>query len=165
MHLSRDFIGIPPGPTVYIASDICDIVNDFALQQLVEEPMRQSNILDQVLTNLPARSMNVKETDRIVGSDHCAVQFNILYSTPRNIPPPVNFKKADFYHFRYVLSIVSWNCCFLSESIEDAWSNFKDLLFITANQRMPMIHLWETENRTHGSQMKLSRWSSVSDRC
>ena len=133
-----------------LASDLCDIVNDFAFRQLVEKPTRQSNILDLVLTNLPARISNVEVTDGIVGSDHCAVGFNISYSTPRHSSPPVNvynFKNADFNHFRDMLSMIPWNCCFLSDSVEEAWSNFKGLLFIAADQSIPRIRLRRNRKR------------------
>lgn len=107
-----------------LATDLCDIVNDLGLQQLVTEPTRQSSILDLVLINLPARTTNVEVVDGILGTDHRAVQFNIFYSTPRHNPPSISFKKANFNHFRDVLSTTRWNCCFVSDSIECAWSNF-----------------------------------------
>ena len=43
--------------------------------------------------------------------------------------------------------MVPWNCCFLTESIDDAWTNFKDLLFIAADQSIPMICLRQNKKQ------------------
>lgn len=144
-----------------LASDFCNTVHDIALQQLVDEPTRQSNIQDLALTNFPARILDVEVT---VGSNHCVILFNILYSTPHHNRPTVkvyNFKNADFDYFRDVLSVIPWNCCFLSDSIEDGWSSFKSLLFIAADQSIPRIYIWRNRKWKSWLSNETGRWSSL----
>ena len=52
-----------------------------------------------------------------------------------------NFKKADFGSFRDVLSSIPWDCCFLDGDVEEAWTKFKDLFFIAADQCIPSFTL------------------------
>ena len=51
-----------------------------------------------------------------------------------------NLKKADFNRFRD-LSEIPWNCCFLSDDIEYAWSCFKDLLLSVTDQCIQKMQL------------------------
>ena len=104
------------------------------------------------LTNHPERTMDTQVVDGIVGSDHQAVTFDIVCSVPpANLPSlsVYNFKKADFENFRELLSKIPWNCCFLSDDIEESWSNFKDILFSAADRFIPKISI--CRNRKHKS--------------
>ena len=125
-------------------------MNDFVLHQLVTEPTRLTNTLDLVLTNFPDKTKDTEVTAGIPGSDHNAIRFNIACSIIRYKPPPTtlyNFKKANFDAFREALSKIQWVSCFLTDSIEDAWCNFKDLFFLAADQSIPRIPL--RRNRKH----------------
>ncbi len=39
------------------------------------------------------------------------------------------------------MSKIPWNCCFLTESIEDCWIHFKDVLLLAADQCIPKVTL------------------------
>ena len=99
---------------------LCDMVNDFALQQLVMEPTRNDNIQS---FNSPEKIVNVQVVDGIMGSDHHTVQINITRSRPSFSQAPVmcyHFKKANFDLFRDLLSKIPWNCCYLTDSVDHA---------------------------------------------
>ena len=105
-----------------LAQELCDLTNDFALEQLVSKPTRNENILDLVFSNEPLQASNVHVVNGLVGSDHHAVRFDILCSPPKtkaHVHTVYNFKKANFEEFRDLLSKIPWDCCFQSDSIED----------------------------------------------
>ena len=141
-----DWSSDSPTPTVSSANTtlMCDIVNDFNLQQLVHSPTRQLNILDLVLTDRVDCIDKVEVAAGLPGSDHDAVHFTTSlrkrkFSTQKRWS--FNFKKADFEGFNELLSKVPWDCCFLSESVDDCWTHFKDILFSIADQCIPKIAL------------------------
>ena len=73
-----------------------------------------------------------------------AVQFSINLTKKkitRHRRLMYNFKRADFKAFRELLSKIPWNCCFLTESIEDCWIHFKDVLLLAADQCIPKVTL------------------------
>lgn len=77
----------------------------------------------------------------IPGSDHEAILFSVRCVKSKVVRHnhvsggvTYNFKKADFSH---CLSVISWNCCFLSGDVDDVLTNFKDLVFTTADQCKP----------------------------
>jgi len=81
----------------------------------------------------------------IPGSDHEAIPFSVRCVKSKVVRHnhvsggvTYNFKKADFSH---CLSVISWNCCFLSGDVDDVLTNFKDLVFTTADQCKPKIML------------------------
>ena len=102
------------------------------------------NVLDLILSTIPDSITNTHVADGLPGSDHHAVLFEIgCKFKQRNLPSMsvYNFKKANFDSFRDLLSKIAWNCCFISDSIDDIWSNFKDLLFAAADQCIPRYTL------------------------
>ena len=58
-----------------VASVICDIAQDFSLQQLVLEPTRGTHTLDLLLINNPDSVTGMKVVDGLPGADHAAVDF------------------------------------------------------------------------------------------
>ena len=129
-----------PSSNCAAATLMCDLVNEYNLQQMVLEPTRESHILDLVFTNTAESLFDVSVVDNLPGTDHDAVVFATNYQKHK---PSLqrrwtyNFKKADFVSFRELLSKVSWDCCFLSDSINDCWINFRDLLLSVADQCIP----------------------------
>ena len=113
------------------ASLLCDLIQDYSLQQLVVEPTRENNILDLILTNIPERITDVRVTCNLPGTDHLAVDFLLSFSRGHQASGRrwvYNFKKADFNRFRDLLSEIQWNSYLLGESIEEDWQRFKDVL-------------------------------------
>lgn len=122
---------------------VCDVVVQFSLQQLVQEPTRGSNILDLVLTNDVEIVQNVMVTEGIVGSDHDSVSFVIAQRIMPARQPKAhqifNYRKADFDLFHCILQATPWNCCLLEDDINEAWVKFKDTFFTVADQCIPKI--------------------------
>ncbi len=146
-----DWTTTSPTTTSQLASELCDTLNDFALHQLVTEPTRLNNILDLVVTNNPDKTTNVSVSDGLPGSDHLAVNFEIVSTFRKQITPPktlYNFRKADFDSFRDLISKIPWDTCFLSEQIEDIWTCIKDLLFASADQCIPKYTLRSSKGHT-----------------
>ena len=105
------------------SAQLCEIVLDSAIEELVTEPTRRGNLLDLVLTNNAEIVDNIQVVEELEGSDHCMVNFCItnLLRHPHSQPVRVyKFKKADFALFSEILSKIPWNCCFLNKSIEEA---------------------------------------------
>ena len=67
----------PPSPS-RVASFMCDIAQDFSLQQLVPELTRGTHTLDLPLTNNLDSVTGVKVVDGLPGADHAAVDFVFL---------------------------------------------------------------------------------------
>ena len=68
--------------------------------------------------------------DGIPGSDHDGAAFMLtITKTPTTSQKrySYNFKKANFDVFRNLLSMFTWNDCFLNNNVEDAWATFKRL--------------------------------------
>ena len=127
-----------------VAKSLCDITLDHSLSQMVPEPTRINNLLDLVLTNNCELIQDVNVVDGIPGGDHDAVDFTINcgkrpVSQCRRLV--YNFKKADWVLFKELLGKIPWDCCFLTDSVEDAWTQFKDLLFTVADQCIPKFHM------------------------
>ena len=130
---------------------LSDILLDRSLTQLVTQPTRGENILDLLLTNSPDMIYQVDVVDGIPGSDHSAIQFLARFVKPtlvRQNRPVYNFRRADFDRFRDLLSKIPWNCCFLTDIVDDVWISFKDLLFSAADQCIPKV-LLSRRKRVH----------------
>lgn len=115
-------IGVQPVPTIYStkAHLLCELLEEFNLQQLVTEPTRNTSILDLLLTNREDIIQENEVVDGIPGSDHESVQFSINLTKKkitRHRRLMYNFKRADFKAFRELLSKIPWNCCFLMHRI------------------------------------------------
>ncbi len=153
-ELHRSMSAIPDSQLVILCGDfnlpgrqiesLSDLALDRSLTQMVKHPTRGENILDLLLTNSPETVSQVDVVDGIPGSDHEAIQF-----LARVIKPAVvrqnrfvyNFKRGDFDRFRDLLSEIPWNCCFLSDNVDDSWNRFKDLLLTAADQSIPKVRL------------------------
>ena len=134
-----------------VVSVMCDIAQDFSLQQLVPEPTRGAHTLDLLLTNNPDRISNVKVVDGLPGADHEAVDFVVGLARPRSSAERrivYDFKRADFEMFRDRLSDIPWTSYLWGDSIEDSWQRFKDLLFAAADECIPKVTLRKRKKKT-----------------
>ena len=68
-HIDWNTVSLQASPNS-LAQELCDLTNDFALEQLVSEPTRNENILDLVFSNEPLQASNVHVVNGLVGSDH-----------------------------------------------------------------------------------------------
>ena len=138
-------------PPSRAANVMCDIAQDFSLQQLVPEPTRGAHTLDLLLTNNPDGVTGVKVVDGLPGADHAAVDFVLKVAPPRSSAEKrivYDFKKADFEQFRDLLSAIPWDTCMWGVSIKESWQRFKDLLFAAADECIPKVTLRKRGKKT-----------------
>ncbi len=124
------------------ATQMRDLQQDFVIHQLVDTPTRELHILDLLLTNSVNSSSNVEVIDGIPGSDHDAVRFSIRKNKQplsRYKRHSYNFKKANFDHFRDLLSRIPWSFCFLNTNVEDAWVNLRTFLLLLQTNPSPLL--------------------------
>lgn len=138
------------------------LVTEFKLQKLVQMPTRQENILDLVLTHRIDCVDNVEVSVGLPGCDHDTVPFSTCLSKCKfstNKCWSYVFKKADFSSYNDLLSMTPWDCWILSESVDDHWICFKDILFCIANQCIPNITLqpWKSMHCVYKESLHLIR--------
>lgn len=115
-----------------------DIVQDNFLTQLINEPTRDSNILDLVLTTSPDLVNHL-----VVGepfSDHNSISFSlsgIPYVQRKSQKLLYCYGKADWDHLRSLLSYIPWHCAFFDSDINHNWACWKDLLFTAVDECIP----------------------------
>ena len=119
-----------------------DLFHDRSFTQLVDEPTRELNTLDLVLSNFPSLVSDVSVVDNLPRCDHSIVTFSLsiqkphIYHRPRST---YNFKRANFDPFRDLLGMVQWSDISHAENINESSSLFKSLLFNTVDQCIPKI--------------------------
>ena len=90
--LSWDWKSIKLKPNGYypqLHKDLIDTLNDFSLVQVVEEPTRERNTLDLVITNYPQQIPRIEILPGL--SDHDAVFCEITVTTPKKeVTPKTN---------------------------------------------------------------------------
>ena len=97
---------------------MCDITQDFSLQQLVPEPTRGTHLL---LTNNPDSVTGMKVVDGLPEADHAAVDFVLKVVRPQSSAEKrtvYDFKKVNFEQFHDLLFPGT------GVSIKDSWQKF-----------------------------------------
>ena len=130
----------PPSAPTSNSAMLCNIIDDFNLSQLVLEPTRLDNILDLLLTNRADIVSDLIVADGLPGSDHDGIFYTLNVIKKRittHHRRMYNFKKADFDKFRDMLCSTPWDCCFLTDSLDECWENFKDIFLSVADMCIP----------------------------
>ena len=118
-----------------------DILNNNALTQLVEEPTRQQNTLDLILTNHPGKVTRTETMPGISDHDMVYTEFDLrpvmLHQKPRNVPlyNKANWHgKADLHNIKDKLwSMLNDKSC----KVETMWELFKETLSTSAKKHIP----------------------------
>ena len=117
---------------------LADIVHDNFLYQIVDQPTREKNILDLILTT------NVDLiSDLEVGepfSDHNSIRFSLNtrpYENRTSKKKVYAFNKADWTHLKTLLAKSSWDLALAEEDINRNWENWKDLYFAAVDECVP----------------------------
>ena len=118
-----------------------DIIQDNFFQQLVDEPTRDQNIQDLVLTtnvDLIDNAMTV-----VVGEpfcDHDSMTFTL------NSAPYISriskkfvyaFNKEDWNHLRSLFQYSPWDLTLAGEDINVNWTTWKDIFFAVVDDCIP----------------------------
>ena len=152
---------------VQLHHDFIDILDDFSLEQLIEEPTRNNNTLDLIITNYPCL---VTRQGVIPGiSDHEAVHIEVSIHPIKNRQKPrtiLLYKKANWdglrAHMNNVTKLIVEN--FDDLSVEEAWQEFKQALESGIKQHIPDKLCKERNSQpwiTHAIKKKIKK----RDRC
>ena len=117
---------------------LLDIVQDNFLTQLVNEPTRDSNILDLVLATSPDLITHLSVGEPF--SDHNYISFSLLgtpYIQRKSQKLFYHYSKADWVHLRSLLSYIPWDCAFFNDDINQNWTCWKDLIFSAVDRCIP----------------------------
>ena len=101
-------------------------INDSFLIQHVDEPTRENNILDLVLTSEENIIENLSAGERFGSSDHQIIRWNMVGS--RNILNPINnfnYSKGDYNSMRREAGLINWNELIIGNDFEADWSRLK----------------------------------------
>lgn len=115
-----------------LSAVLCEVVDDYFLQQMVSEPTRRGNILDLIFTNTPEFLMNINVCEGLGNSDHFSIEFDwkiklgSLKQTPRFVN---NFRTADWDGLKEDLVKIPWDTIYLMSSVDDVWEAWKTLFF------------------------------------
>jgi len=112
------------------------IIQDNFLYQMVDEPSRENNILDLVLTT------NINLTNNLEVSapfpDHNSTTFTLnTHPYQQRISAKKNyaFNKADWNHLRSLFGYSPWYFTLEQRDINTNWEAWKDLYFAGVNEQ------------------------------
>ncbi|KAF2356753.1 Endonuclease/exonuclease/phosphatase [Trinorchestia longiramus] len=83
-------------------SEFIDLINTNSLQQYVNEPTRQNNILDLVMTTPDLRIVEFKAMDKDKVRDHRMIDFALQIHSPNDrteLKTFLNYKRANLYTY------------------------------------------------------------------
>ena len=144
---------------------LLDIINDYHLTQLVDEPTRTTettaSILDLILTSKPALVEDIKISPGI--SDHDIVTASLLHQAQKNKCKPrkvLDYKHGDSEKFLKDLSRDCEN--FLNSHpdtnpVEANWTSFKQMIMLNASKHFP-TKVIRPPIPIHGSTEALGAW-------
>jgi len=145
-----------PSASSAVVNVLCDIVNDHCLTQLILNLTGGENIVDLLLTSEPELISHVSVGANLSGCHHDAIYFHLLTSLPPQLPRErtlYNHRAIDSAYLQEVFSYIPWDIIDFDTSIEEYWSQWKDLFLSAVAQTVPSVK-W--------SKKKLKHWFSPS---
>ena len=125
-------------------------------KQYVNFPTRLDNILDLVFVNDENLITKIDVTQKL--SDHESIVFKILTQKPiMKSKTFLDFKLANFEHFKELISRVNWVNIFDFENtnISKAWENFEAKIYEILNICVPMRTIKTKTNHFCSKQQKI----------
>lgn len=114
------------------------MIQDNFLYQLVDEPTREKNILDLVLTTNADLINNLKVGEPF--SDHNLISFRVdtrPYQNRVSKKEVYAFNKAGWNHLRALFNKSPWYCVLEDKDININWETWKDLYFAAVKESIP----------------------------
>ena len=114
---------------------LIDFVEDNFLHQMVNEPTRDNNILDLILTSQEHLITNVNVGEHLGTSDHNLIRFNIDLPNQirQNKSSTLNLKQANYGELRNALQTLSLR----GTNCESLWNDFKTQFMNSQNKFIP----------------------------
>ena len=118
-------------------------IQDNFLEQHINFPTRDKNLLDLLFSNYNNLISDIKSTPPLANSDHSSFTFSINICTQRtnNNELKFNYKRGDFDKFRELLSQLDWEDKFSNKSCIEMWDIFKDNVEVLQNMCIPKIKI------------------------
>ena len=118
-------------------TEFLDVMNDFSLEQMIEEPTRMNAILDLVLTNHPHRISRPSVIPGISDHDAVYVEFAMGISAKLQKPREIKlYRKADWDGLRGYLKPLEDELSTQS-SVEFIWQQIKERIEKAASKFIP----------------------------
>jgi ribonucleases P/MRP protein subunit RPP40 len=113
--------------------------NNF-LSQAVEQPTRENNYLDLVLSSDSNLIENVRVGEPFETSDHQIIRFNLVGNKvlDRVIKKSFNYFKADYNKIRGHARAMNWDTNLSLTNLEDSWAKLKGDLIEIRNKFVPV---------------------------
>ena len=114
-----------------INNNFIEIIEEHSLDQVVQEPTRQSNILDIVLTTIPSLVKSVIVEPGMSDHDLVVTDLNIQIKAKKVFPRKVLlYQKGDMDSLKAKLNenFPNFNVNSANNTIEECWSDFKNIL-------------------------------------
>jgi len=126
------------------------IVQDCFLTQHVQEPTRQSNILDLVLTIEPNMIDNLTVKENFSASDHQIVECELIAETVVNevIKTRYCYDKANYDEIKQALNDIKWSERFLDKDVEEIWKIFIDIIHDIIDTHVPKKKCLRTKHQS-----------------
>lgn len=97
----------------------------------------------------PCQSLSLTSMSQTTYSTVIIKQFTSKSTSTShsNITPfyGLQLQKGNFNYFRELLSYIIWHTCFMTNSVDDVWTTFKDQLLSAADECIPQITIRKTK--------------------
>ena len=116
-----------------------DCIRDNFLEQVVNDPTREENFLDLILTSESTIVQNLIVGEPFSSSDHQTICFNLAVNRVNvtSASAMYNYFKADYSGMRDHAEILHWDFISESEDIEIIWNGFKEKLLNLRDRFVP----------------------------
>ncbi len=125
-----------------LGQDLYNLTNNLYLQQLINEPTRNNNILDLLFTNNPALLTDTGVLDPIHDLDHCPIYGKLNYSIKSHNKPFSrkiwNYSAGDFAELNRQISQIPWGMVIgETNDVDDAVDMMTNLITQCCNNCIP----------------------------
>jgi len=144
------------GPDNVICNTFLRFINSYGLTQYVDQPTRESNILDLIFSCSSSFVKDLCIEPPIGTSDHNVILFtpniNCLHNNNDDILVQqfYSWKNADYQAINESLHSIDWNIIFQTcFNVEDCWNTFTTILNNVIVQYVPKVRVSVGHNTTH----------------
>jgi hypothetical protein len=141
------------------------------LQQLVDFPTHtKGNTLDLLLTNCPDKVIEVSDSGRLGRSDHCMLKVVLDFepNCAERVISRYNWSKANIEQMNSDLMEIPWRETLAAETVEGAWSRFREALSETIEKNVPksgvrtrLKNPWMTREILRLVRKKRRKWKAI----
>ena len=143
-----------------------ECLNDNFLHQMVNENTRGDNVLDLIITSNENFVDNLRVEELFSTSDHRIIRWNVNVGSINkvNVRTQFNYFKGNYDVMREKIREIDWQVRFNSLSVEEMWSEFKDVINKLREEFIPIMksrntkQKWVTKEVTKYRRAKEKSW-------